>query len=307
MEATAVQQPIGDVGDVTAMIKAAMEAMGVAEPTQAFNDLYRQIRELGLERNIAELDAFGYTTIPDAAPLAFFDRLRARLLELAAEDRAHGIETFGGYGTLGQTVFHLLDRGRVFEEAVLNAKLVALMTYLLGRSYVVSTLTGMIRGQGAQALPLHSDNQFMPQPFPPYSQVATAIWCCEDFSAERGAIRFVPGSHRYLRHPVSGEGESRAIPLVCPKGTVALWSGNTWHGNCARTVPGERVTLHTAFSRAHLRPMESYEGCFSQEVIERNGPLFAQLVGRDLPYGFDAKGPDPLKMARLAFTTMSLA
>jgi ectoine hydroxylase-related dioxygenase (phytanoyl-CoA dioxygenase family) len=194
----------------------------------------------------------------------------------------------------------------VFEEAVLNPKLVAVMTYMLGRAYMVSTLTAMVRPQGTTALPLHSDNQFMPQPFPPYAQVATAIWCCEDFSAERGAIRFVPGSHKYLRHPTAGEGESRWVAAECPKGSVIVWNGNTWHGNCARTVPGERVTLHTAFSRPHLRPMESYIASFPQHIIDRNGPLFAQLIGLDLPYGFDATGPDAMKMARLAFTTMSL-
>jgi hypothetical protein len=52
--------------------------------------------------------------------------------------------------------------------------------------------------------------------------------------------------------------------------------------------------------------MESYIASFPQHIIDRNGPLFAQLIGLDLPYGFDATGPDAMKMARLAFTTMSL-
>ena len=34
--------------------------------TRDLNDLYRQIRELGLETNLAELDAFGFTVIEDA-------------------------------------------------------------------------------------------------------------------------------------------------------------------------------------------------------------------------------------------------
>ncbi len=70
-----------------------------------------------------------------------------------------------------------------------------------------------------------------------------------------------------------------------------------WHGNCARTIPGQRVTLHTAFTRSNMRPMESYDD-MPRDLIERNPPLFEQLIGRNLPYGFGEEGPDPRAMLR---------
>ncbi len=278
----------------------------IEAPLEASESLKRQIKGLALEANVADLDRRGYTIVENVAPLEFFDRLRERILEIAAEDRARGLQTLGGSedSPTGQTVFHLLSRGRVFEEAVLNPKLIALLTHLLARSFTVSTLTAMVRGQGTPALGLHSDNQYKPQPFPPYAQGTVAVWCCEDFTAEGGATRLVPGSHRLQRHPKRGEGNDEAIAIECPKGSIAMWGSNVWHGNCARTTHGQRVTLHTAFTRSYMRPMESYDD-MPREVIERNPPLFEQLIGRNLPYGFGEEGPDPQAMLRATLLGMS--
>jgi hypothetical protein len=36
---------------------------------------------------------------------------------------------------------------------------------------------------------------------------------------------------------------------------------------------------------------ESYRECISQEVLDRNNDEFAQLMGRDVWYGFTDEGP----------------
>lgn len=299
-------RPIGDIPELSPAQKQALQALGIEPPDEAAKSQARRIAELGLEVNIKELDERGYTVVENVAPIEFFDRLRERILEVAEEDRARGLKTLGGRenSPTGQTLFHLLARGRVFEEAVLNPGLITLLTHLLGRSFMVSTLTAMVRPKGTPQLALHSDNQYRPQPFPPYAQSAVAIWACEDFTAEAGATRLVPGSHRLQRHPKPGEGDADAIAIECPKGSIAMWGSNVWHGNCARTLPGERVTLHTAFSRSYLRTMESYID-IPREVIDRNPPLFQQLIGLHLPYGFGEEGPNPEEMLRATLLGLS--
>jgi hypothetical protein len=44
--------------------------------TRDLNDLYREIRGLGLEANVAELEAFGFTVIENALTPELTDRLR---------------------------------------------------------------------------------------------------------------------------------------------------------------------------------------------------------------------------------------
>ena len=50
-----------------------------------------------------------------------------------------------------------------------------------------------------------------------------------------------------------------AIATECPAGTIVFWDGSVWHGNWERTIDGERVVLHTTFSRLLMRPVECYD------------------------------------------------
>ncbi len=206
--------------------------------------LLDRITASGLERNVAELDALGYTVVEDAAPLELFDRVRAAIIEVTDAVRATGVEPFN-FGPNTSMVYRLLCRSDAVAEAVLTPKLTALMSYLLGEGYVAQVATGSILEQGARAGPLHADNQFFPDPFPAQVHVATAIWCCDDFDGELGSTHLVPGSNHRYRHPRPGEGVEDAVPVVAPRGSIVLWSGHTWHRSGERTVPGRRVALHT--------------------------------------------------------------
>ena len=52
--------------------------IGDWKSTQGLNDTFRKARELGIESNLLELEAFGFTVVRayKAAPKAFFDRMR---------------------------------------------------------------------------------------------------------------------------------------------------------------------------------------------------------------------------------------
>lgn len=276
--------------DVPPAALQAMERLGLEPPARTREKLERRTAELGLEANVKQLEEEGYTVVRDAVPPEFCDRLRSRILEIAVEDRQSGVTTMeGDKGPTGQTVFRLLERGRVFEESVFNPVLETLMTWLLGPGFTVHTFTGMVRGKGAPALQIHTDNVYYPEPFPEYPQAAVAVWCLEDFTAEGGCTRLVPGSHRLRRHPRPGA-DDQAIPIEAPKGSLLLWGSNVWHGNLERQIEGERVSFHSAFCRMHLRPFEAYPD-LPQDVIERNPEQFRVRIGQGLPWGFDLRGP----------------
>ncbi len=297
---------LGDVSKLPPFAVEMLRSMGIEPPADAAERQAKAVRDLGLEENVRDLKEKGYTIVRNACSHQMADRIRAGILKAHEEDQARGIVTMGGgKGPTGKTVFRMVERGRVFEEVAMHPALLALMTSVLGHGLTISTFTAMIRPQGTPRLPLHSDNQFMPAPFVEWQHGATAVWYLEDVTAEGGASRLVPGSTHRLRHPGPNEGEDEWVPLEAPKGSIVMWVANTWHGNCARTIPGERVTLHTAFARMHMRPMERYDD-LPQEVLDRNPPLFAQLVGRSLPFGYDANGPGQLAMLRAHLATHSI-
>jgi ectoine hydroxylase-related dioxygenase (phytanoyl-CoA dioxygenase family) len=276
-----------------------------ATGTEARRRVQAQLAELDLFENVAQLDTDGYTIVRDAAPIELFDGIKAAIEEVTEALRAQGIEPFN-FGPNTSMVYRLLAEHDVFADAVLTPKLTALVSYLLGEGYVAQVATGSILEQGSHAGPIHADNQFFPEPFPVQAHMATAIWCCDDFSGEEGSTHLVPGSHRQFRHPKPGEGLSEAVPVVAPRGSIVLWTGHTWHRSGERTAPGRRVALHTGFSRPHIRAFEAY----SPEEIERlvaRDERFVRLVGADLPYDYRGSSPDVTKIVALAMTTQAQA
>ena len=276
-----------------------------AAATEARGRVDARIDELGLERHVAELDEHGYTIIPDAAPPELFAALRAGIVEVTEELRAHGVEPFN-FGPNTSMVYRLLARRAVFADAVLAPKLDAVVTYLLGEGYVSQVTTGSVLEPGSRMGPLHADNQFFPEPFPPQPHIATAIWCCDPFADALGSTHVVPGSHRTGRHPRPGEGVDDAVPVVADAGSIVVWSGHTWHRSGARHSPGQRVALHTSFSRPHIRTFEAYRPEEIEPLVARD-ERFVRLLGVDLPYDCVGDSPDAEKLLALALTTQAQA
>ena len=263
-------------------------AAALAVKDEFRKELMREIEELDLLANVAELDIQGYTIIKNAAPLEFFQELREHIMAMSDERQKNG--TYGdARGVFSDTILNCVGKGRVFEEAVLNRKLNAIMAYLLGDGYVLNATNAIVVEQGSPALPLHSDNAYVPAPFPSYPVSATSVWVTEDLDAESGASRVVPGSHKNARQPMPGEREDDAIAIPCPAGSIVVWNGATWHGNCGRHTEGKRVTFHTSCVLMHMRTFANNDAV-PQDVVDRNPPLMGQLLGRGLPHGREGDG-----------------
>lgn len=279
------------------------------QATSDLNDLYREIRRLDLEQNIAELDNFGFTIVePDkVAPPGFADRLLEAILSIVEKRTGVRPDLKGGSthidlprGT-GDEHYWLLFEDRVFEEALMNPVGLALATYLLGESCVLSVQSALLKGPGKEPLGLHCDNVTIPSPFPPYAQVCNTTWLLTDYSKENGALCFVPGSHKLHRHPTAAErlNFENAVPVEAQRGSMVAWSGNQWHGAFPRTAPGLRVGMLFGFQRSYVRPFEPYKEKTPKEILDRNPPRFAKLMGQDVFQGFEAEGPDYAKIARM--------
>ena len=245
-----------------------------------------QIFRLGLERNIVELELYGYTVVHDAKPMSFFDELRETILKLGEEDKKLGRSVpLAGPDSKSYLVPWLLARGRIFEEAVMAEKPLAVVTYLMGESCQISSNHGHVRAQGDPPQGMHIDAPMVPDPVPPFVHACNMMWCTEDFSLESGGTLIVPGSHKRGMHPLPGNSTRKmAIPMVAKKGSVVVFSGNLWHGAGARTIPGERVGMTVYFIRMYAKPQEDLNSVISDEVVARNPPRFAHLIGRDSPY-----------------------
>jgi ectoine hydroxylase-related dioxygenase (phytanoyl-CoA dioxygenase family) len=201
------------------------------------------------------------------------------------------------------TLYYFLFEDPVFEDWLLHPVVRALVDYLLGEQCVLHATTVFMKGptdppdRGLQ-LRLHSDQQMVPDPFPPYALIAGATLLLTDYTKENGAFAFVPGSHRACRHPVVGEAEDRAVPVEAPAGSLLVHHGALWHGSFGRTEPGIRAGLAYAYSRMFVTPLEGHRERVTKDILDRYPPRFAQLLGLDVPTGTAEQGPDLQKVAR---------
>jgi hypothetical protein len=280
----------------------AWTADGEWSATPDMNRAYREIRLLGLETNLAELEAFGFTVIDDALPASLTQRLRDAVLRSANRKagRQLDLETEAALQEDQLTPF-LLYTDPVFEEALLNPRPLALITYLVGYSCWLSSMTSHVKGPGKVGLALHSDTvNGVPAPFAPYAQVANCNYALTDYTEEAGALAMVPGSHRLARQPTALEnkvaGNQRnpdVIPVEVPAGAAIIWHGNQWHGSFPRKIPGLRINLAMYFCRQYLAPQEDYAGVVPAELLERHGrdSRMAQLLGLNRFNGWRSEGP----------------
>jgi ectoine hydroxylase-related dioxygenase (phytanoyl-CoA dioxygenase family) len=258
--------------------------------------LIDRICEQGLEPNVAQLELQGYTVLRSVVPSDMRQRLRDGILALEEASERSGRKTFG-FGPNTRVMYDVITKVPEARQALLNPSVTTLMTYLLGDAFLANLVTGSVFRKGCLAGPIHSDNEFQPEPFPRQPTVATAIWCCDEFTAENGATHIVPRSHRLYRHPRPGEGEEQAQPVVAPAGSIIVWDGATWHSSGAKSTDGERVVLHTSFCRLHVRSLMSFHWV-STEIVDQHPPRFAELLGLGGPMGFGPEGPRAKAMAR---------
>ena len=248
------------------------------------NRMHAEILRLDLARNILELDLYGYTVLENAQPPEFFRALRKTILKLGREDLQDNRRIpLAGKDGASYLVPWLLARGRIFEEALMTEKPLALITYLMGESCQISSVHGHIRVQGDPPQGMHTDSPLMPDPLPDAPVASNMMWVVDEFNLESGGTPVVPGSHKKRTNPPANAMDM-AVTIEAPVGSVIVFNGNLWHSAGARTLPGERVGMTCYFRRMYAIPQEDLNGVISDEVIARNPPRFAHLVGRDSPY-----------------------
>ncbi len=276
------------------------------ETTPELNEIYADVRANNLEQCVAELDAFGFTVIPPdrVAPPEFHARLRDAIL--AVHERRTGATGVPGERPLS-THWSLLGEDTVFEEAVMNPTVFAMARYLCGKSVLLSDAIGLVKR--ADPMPthmLHIDQAATPPPLPQYLQLVNITWALTDYTRDNGAVAIVPGSHRFGRMPLpyeenflANDAPVRAAAIEAEAGSLIIWGGTTWHASFPRTAPGLRVNLILTFCRSYMKQVRDFRREIPKEILARNGPEFAKLLGMDALYPIDPKGGglNPAKVA----------
>jgi ectoine hydroxylase-related dioxygenase (phytanoyl-CoA dioxygenase family) len=185
------------------------------------------------------------------------------------------------YGDKTRHVNGMAAHSRTFAtEVMIHPTMLALCDRILLPScarYQLNLGHLIDRGPGAQNQLLHRDELVWVHLAQPHAEIQLAsMIALEDFRAENGATRIVPGSHRWPRTRTPSEHE--IADAVMPAGSAAIYLGSTIHGAGANSTQHEwRPGLHISYVLGWLRTEENNYLAVPPEVA-RSLPRLAQEV-----------------------------
>lgn len=222
-------------------------------PWSVPEEVANQVATLGLASHVADLHRDGFTVIPEVVDGDTVARVRRAVLAGIRPGRAHHIT--GLRSAVGET--HMtLGTDPVFTEVLAIPQMLTLADVVCGKG-MLAMQHGSVRDDHCAPICLHAENaMWLPAPYPDHEYVLLTILTCDEFNEQAGGTRFLPGSHRTRRDPTFEEAFSYDgnVAAEAKPGSLIAWLGTTWHGTFPRQVPGQRVGLHTLFTRPALRP-----------------------------------------------------
>ena len=268
-----------------------------------------EIDRLGLRSYVGDIEIDGYAILPPevvGVPRSFVEELREKALEAAERDSFMKVdvrpdkvnEIADAASMFGQSKFasSILHLDPLFEKALMNEPMLAIMSYLLGESCRIQSTMAMKKGPGRDYMLLHADNNHTATPvvFPSIPEHANATWILTDYDEANGSTCLVKGSHRYCRYPTSHEARDITLydnPITAKAGSILIHHGNVWHGSVPRRLSGYRVSVVLTFCRWYGYMHQQAWQSLSEEAFERNPPRFATLTGKTQSMGYgDPKG-----------------
>jgi hypothetical protein len=198
-----------------------------------------------------QLDHDGFLPLSGILTQDHLGRLRARVDELLhAEGDQAGTEFRQEAGT--ERLSDLVNQGAVFDICFTHPRVLAGIAQVLGADFKLSSLNyrAALPEQGHQAL--HTD---WSEPVPAGQfRVCNSIWLLDDFTAENGPTRVVPGSHQRGTLPKDEMPDPAAphpdeMTLLAPAGTIVIFNSHLWHGGTLNRTAVRRRALHAYFCR----------------------------------------------------------
>lgn len=216
------------------------------------------------------LDELGFVLLDGAIAPALLAELRARILELYKEEgdqAGHEFKTEANATRLA----NLVDKGDVFCRAIVLPEVLAGVRHVLGDEIKLSSLNARSADPSSDAgQPLHVDMGAVPDERGYW--VCNTVWMLDDFTAENGATRMVPGSHRWRTRP-QDELEDPMAPhpgevlLLGRAGSIAVMNAHLWHGGTANRTSSPRLALHAFYCRRD-KPQQQYQRALVRPEIQ---------------------------------------
>jgi ectoine hydroxylase-related dioxygenase (phytanoyl-CoA dioxygenase family) len=233
-----------------------------------------------------QLDRDGYVVLEDAMGAELLQALRDAIdAQFVAEgDRAgHEFKTEENARRLA----NLVNKGEVFRRAIALPRVLAGVRHVLGADAKLSSLNARSADPHSEdGQPLHVDMSAIPDERGYW--VCNTVWLLDDFTADNGATRMVPGSHTWGKRPQDVLADPQAphpdeILLIGKAGSIAVMNSHVWHGGTANRTARPRLAMHGFYCRRD-KPQQQYQKALLDADVQAGlSPELRDLLAIDDP------------------------
>jgi ectoine hydroxylase-related dioxygenase (phytanoyl-CoA dioxygenase family) len=218
---------------------------------------------------LAELRDRGFIVIPGPVAedrLAQFADTYDRAVTQAHPDDVH-------VGSTTTRVNDFVNRGAEFDCVYTYGPILSACCHIIGQPFKLSSFHARTVRPYSAVQQLHVD----------YKRDVESGWplvgfilMVDEFRADNGATRFVPGSHEWECLP-SGEGMN--VEVACgPAGSVLIYNGSVWHGHSANPSSEPRRSIQGAFIRRNAEAAIDHAARIGPETFDRINDLAKYLL-----------------------------
>lgn len=230
------------------------------------------------------LDEQGFLLLPGLLSTEAIQEVRARLEALWEEEgQDAGSENYIEAGA--RRLANLAGKGDLFRPLFAHPLVLAAARHVVGPDVRLSMLNARdaLPGSGARQ-PFHADTDSGGKPDAKGYYACTAIWMLDDFTAQNGATRLVPGSHHSGKLPKEGMADIfgphlEEVVVTGTEGDVLVFNGHCWHAGGENRTRKGRCALLAHYLRADIPRAENRQQCLSPEVTARMTQEELALLG----------------------------
>ena len=239
------------------------------------------------EAQRTQMEKDGYLVLSGALSGAEVDQVLEQLERLWVEEgEKAGQENY--IEAKVRRLANLANKGDIFRRIFAHPSVIEAAEIVMGPEVRLSMLNA--RDIPAHTLdvvqPLHSDTDYSGTPDEIGFYSCTAIWMLDDFTAENGATRVIPGTQHTHKVPKDVLADPSAphpdeVVMTGQRGSVAIFNGHAWHGGGANHTDGPRRAILAHYLRADIPRTAIRRQHISPEVKARLTPREVEILGVD--------------------------
>jgi hypothetical protein len=230
------------------------------------------------------LDQDGFILLADFMTADLRGSLRRRVNELFAEEGDQAGSEFK-QEPQSRRLANLVNKGEVFTQIMGIPAILERVAYVIGPEFKLSSLNARSANPHSDWVqPLHADAGAIADERGFW--VCNTVWMLDDFTTENGAIRMVPGSHRWGKLPQQVLADPKAahpeeVLLTGKAGSVMLMNAHLWHGGTANHTPAHRRAVHVFYTRWD-KPQQQYQKKLLSPAVQQGlTPQIRKLLALD--------------------------